>query len=69
MCIYHCQAGWLPLDRDEDHDEIAGEGELLMLFPTQLTPCPMCNELSFTNRDLSIDLGSITKEGAEHVIR
>lgn len=41
---------WLPIDREEDHDEI--EGEMLMLFPTQFVPCPRCNELAMLSCDV-----------------
>lgn len=54
-CEMKCEAGWLPLDREEDHDaffiygEYNGQVYVPMLFPTQFVPCPQCNVLAMCN--------------------
>lgn len=56
-CEFRCESGWLPLDREEDHDAIdecypdGSTFELPLLMPTQFVAC-VCNPLSMFNDDL-----------------
>lgn len=52
-CELRCEKGWLPLDREEDHDLLywsEGQPEYTpMLFPTRDVPCFKCNVEAMNN--------------------
>lgn len=57
-CDFHCEGGWLPLDREADYDAIwldedEGPYEFLpLLMPTQFVACP-CNPRSAVSDEIN----------------